>query len=318
MPDNGFLHRHSEFKDLVSIVAAQQGIDPYLAEKDYWIMHCLSGLQRGGYDFQLKGGTSLSKGHGLIHRFSEDIDIHITPPADLDLKTGKNHNKPRHIQGRKDYYDTLAGEIAIEDIMVERDTAFDDRRNYRNGGIRLTYQSHFNIGETAAREGVLLELGFDDVAPNIPVDISSWAFDHAACVGVEAIDTRAKSVPCYEAGYTFVEKLQTIATKFRNYKCGGAFPANFMRHYYDVYCLLQDESVLAFATSDAFERHRVKRFPKADYEIPLSENQAFLLSDPGDFTNLRNEYVAKRALYYKGQPDFEDVMDAIRNWVGER
>ena len=158
MPDKDFLHRHPEFEALIRIVANQLGIDPYLAEKDYWIMHCLFGLQQSGYDFQLKGGTSLSKGHGLIHRFSEDIDIHIPPPAGLELKTGKNHDKPQHVQGRKDYYDALAGEIAIDDIRAERDTAFDDERYYRSGGVRLIYRSHFDIGMTEAKEGVLLEL----------------------------------------------------------------------------------------------------------------------------------------------------------------
>ena len=171
---------------------------------------------------------------------------------------------------------------------------------------------------TEAKEGVLLELGFDDIAPNAPVDIGSWAYDHAASMGVEMIDNRAKGVPCYEAGYTFIEKLQTIATKYRNFKAGGAFPANFMRHYYDVYCLLRDDAVRAFAETDAFEAHRKKRFPKVDYEIPLSENQAFLLSDPEDFEALKKEYVGKRALYYRGQPDFEEVMTAIRDWVAGR
>ena len=52
-------------------------------------MHALWGLQRLGFRFELKGGTSLSKGHGLIHRFSEDIDILIQPDLD-DLPTGKN------------------------------------------------------------------------------------------------------------------------------------------------------------------------------------------------------------------------------------
>lgn len=91
-----------------------------------------------------------------------------------------------------------------------------------------------------------------------------------------------------------------------------------MRHYYDVYCLLRDDAVRAFAETDAFEAHRKKRFPKVDYEIPLSENQAFLLSDPEDFEALKKEYVGKRALYYRGQPDFEEVMTAIRDWVAER
>jgi predicted nucleotidyltransferase component of viral defense system len=35
-------------------------------------MHVLNGLQQLGIEFELKGGTSLSKGFGLIERFSED------------------------------------------------------------------------------------------------------------------------------------------------------------------------------------------------------------------------------------------------------
>src|SRR5882757_1701569 len=72
-----FLHNHPAFPDLIRIVAKERGIDPALVEKDYWIMHCLYGLQQLGMTFQLKGGTSLSKGHKAIDRFSEDIDILI-------------------------------------------------------------------------------------------------------------------------------------------------------------------------------------------------------------------------------------------------
>lgn len=121
MPHSIFLHQHSEFRSLISIVADQLKIDPYLVEKDYWIMHCLFGLQSAGYDFQLKGGTSLSKGYKIISRFSEDIDIHITPPTKLELKTGKNHNKEKHVEARKEYYDCLAEEILIVDIAASRD-----------------------------------------------------------------------------------------------------------------------------------------------------------------------------------------------------
>jgi hypothetical protein len=50
-----FLHNHPEFADLIRIVAEEKGIDPTLVEKDYWIMHCLYGLQQQGFTFQLKG-----------------------------------------------------------------------------------------------------------------------------------------------------------------------------------------------------------------------------------------------------------------------
>ncbi|WP_249734846.1 nucleotidyl transferase AbiEii/AbiGii toxin family protein [Bradyrhizobium sp. sGM-13] len=78
-----FLHNHPQFADLIRIVAKVKGIDPPLVEKDYWIMHCLYGLHQLGFTFQLKGGTSLSKGHQIINRFSEDIDILIEPPTGM-------------------------------------------------------------------------------------------------------------------------------------------------------------------------------------------------------------------------------------------
>ena len=72
-----------------------------LVEKDYWIMHCLYGLNELGLKYELKGGTSLSKGYGIINRFSEDIDIRIDPAcAPSEVYEGKSHNKDKHIQSR--------------------------------------------------------------------------------------------------------------------------------------------------------------------------------------------------------------------------
>ena len=36
-----FLHDHPNFLDLIRQVAQQEGIAPYLIEKDYWLMHGL-------------------------------------------------------------------------------------------------------------------------------------------------------------------------------------------------------------------------------------------------------------------------------------
>lgn|SRR5215813_5255476 len=88
------------------------------------------------------------------------------------------------------------------------------------------------------RPGVLLELGFDDATPNSARDIRSWAHDYAASK-VDIIDNRAKGVVCYDPGYTFVEKLQTVSTKFRRQQESGEAPVEFMRHYFDVYALLR-------------------------------------------------------------------------------
>jgi predicted nucleotidyltransferase component of viral defense system len=102
-----FLHERRDFNQLLSVVANERAVDPMLVEKDYWIMHGLWGLQAQGFVFELKGGTSLSKGFGVIHRFSEDIDIRIEPPADMTVKSGRNQDKPAHIASRKTFYDEV-------------------------------------------------------------------------------------------------------------------------------------------------------------------------------------------------------------------
>jgi len=95
MRPDAFLHERSDFKALVETVADTERInDPVLVEKDYWIMHVVFGLKQLGLTFELKGGTSLSKGFRVIHRFSEDIDIRIEPFDGLQVDTNPNHEKP--------------------------------------------------------------------------------------------------------------------------------------------------------------------------------------------------------------------------------
>lgn len=309
-----FLHNHPQFADLIRIVADEKGIDPALVEKDYWIMHCLYGLQQLSYTFQLKGGTSLSKGHKIIGRFSEDIDILIEPPADRDVKTGKNQNKPAHIQSRKGFYDWLAQTIKIDGIAsVERDSEFDDVPNYRSGGIKLNYTTVVEAME-GLRDGVLLEVGFDTVAPNAPKDISSWVYDHAVAHKVDVIDNRAKAVPCYDPGYTFVEKLQTVSTKFRKQQADGIDPVEFMRHYYDVYELLKQPDVQNFIGTDAYKAHKQARFRQGDNQN-IAENEAFLLNDGKTRALYADAYERSSALYYAGKPVFDELLAKIREWA---
>jgi hypothetical protein len=307
-----YLHNHLEFGDLIRIVAHEMSIDPALVEKDYWIMHCLYGLQKLGMKFELKGGTSLSKGFGIIDRFSEDIDIRIEPPKDLQVKTGVNHNKPAHVQSRKDFYDWLANTIRIDGIDdVQRDTAFDDER-YRSGGIRLNYRS-ITDPVPGLKDGILLEVGFDDVTPNAARDISSWAYDYAAAK-VEIIDNRALAVSCYDPGYTLVEKLQTVSTKFRKQQETGEFPTNFMRHYYDVYRLLKRPEVQAFIGTEAYKAHKAKRFRQAD-NPNIAANEAFVLSDPKTRGAYERAYAETSALYYRNKPTFDQILAEIGAWA---
>ena len=307
-----FLHQLPIFTELVDQLAQSLNVNSYLIEKDYWLMHCLWGLQQQGWKFELKGGTSLSKGHAIIERFSEDIDIRFEPPADHALKTGKNHDKPAHIAARKDYFDWLAGNIQIPGLIgVTRATDFDDT-SYRNGGIVLNYPS-VTQPLPGVKDGILLEVGFDLTAPNAPRTISSWAMDAALKAGLVVIDNRAVDVPCYALGYTLVEKLQTVSTKYRKQQETGNFAKNFLRHYYDIYCLLDQTEVQTFIGSTAYHAHKQLRFPKADNQH-IASNEAFLLSDPAVRTLYERKYRETAALYYAGQVTFATIFDRIAQY----
>jgi predicted nucleotidyltransferase component of viral defense system len=309
-----FLHDLPDFKQLIAAVSDTQGIAPTLIEKDYWIMHCLWGLQAQGYCFELKGGTSLSKGYGVIHRFSEDIDIRIEPPKGSNVKIGRNHDKPAHVESRSNYYAQLATEIDIPGVVsVRRETAFDDEKQLRSAGIRLQYQSTQPVLE-GVKDGVLLELGFDDTTPNIPLTISSWAWEVASNSGVKILDNRAKEVRCYAATHTFVEKLQTISTKYRRLGESKIFPTNFLRHYYDVYCLLSMEEVQSFMREPAYQVRKIQRFRSGD-EIVIARNPAFVLERPNERELFAQEFKKTKALYYQGQPDFDDIFKRIRDSI---
>jgi len=311
-----YLHQRKDFVDLLRILEVETGIQAELIEKDYWIMHVLYGLKKQGFDFELKGGTSLSKGYKIIHRFSEDIDIHIKAPAELGVNENPKNTKERSVQSRKDFYDWLVNNIKIEGITsIKRDHAFDDPEHYRSGGIRLYYdtQTEHNAG---VKEGILLEAGFDTVTPNDKLMISSWAYDKASQNSkIKITDNRAIDIPCYHPGYTFVEKLQTVATKYRQEQNGAQAKPNLMRQYYDLYCLLENPDVLAFLGSKEYYVHKLKRFPKQDLEVPIAENQAFILLDPKQRQEFKARYQSTSALYYNGQPEFEALLNRIYQYL---
>jgi len=312
-----YLHNHKSFAALLRIVGKKLSIDPGLIEKDYWIMHTLFGLKQQEYKFELKGGTSLSKAFGIIHRFSEDIDIHIKPPATMEIAENPKKIKKTHIASRRDYYDWLTADINIDGITAAaRDTEFDDKQYYRGGGIRLYYKSHTDIVD-GIKEGILLEVGFDTVTPNKNVIISSWAYDEAINNNVDIIDNRAIDIACYHPGYTLVEKLQTITTKFRQEQEDDekVERQNLMRQYYDVFSLLGNTEVQQFIGTEEYFAHKNVRFSPKDKEIEIVDNQAFLLHDDILRKRFEERYKKTAALYYNGQPPFNDLLVEIAKWL---
>ncbi|WP_057935944.1 nucleotidyl transferase AbiEii/AbiGii toxin family protein [Algoriphagus resistens] len=86
-----------------------------------------------------------------------------------------------------------------------------------------------------------------------------------------------------------------------------------MRQYYDLYCLLNETEVKNFIGTEAYFRHKKARFPKKDFEIPIRENQAFLLSEPEQRSDFEARYKATSALYYDRQPEFGELLERLKS-----
>ena len=66
-----------EINVVLSATSAKMNFNTNVVEKDWWVTMVLKALFQTSCAEYLtfKGGTSLSKGWGLIERFSEDIDV---------------------------------------------------------------------------------------------------------------------------------------------------------------------------------------------------------------------------------------------------
>ncbi len=100
---------------LFTTTAQRLGTTPQNVEKDFWVCWTLDTLFNGLPDrprLLFKGGTSLSKGFGLIKRFSEDIDVTVFRD---DLGEAASIEELKALSGKK------RGKV-LDDIMVACET----------------------------------------------------------------------------------------------------------------------------------------------------------------------------------------------------
>ena len=78
----GFLELPADERRLyIEQAAIRRNVSPVILEKDFWVCWLLGILFESEFAGSLvfKGGTSLSKVFGVIERFSEDIDLSLSP-----------------------------------------------------------------------------------------------------------------------------------------------------------------------------------------------------------------------------------------------
>lgn len=99
-------------------IAAESGIRPGFIEKDWYAVQLLARLSSfqnsKGVSLIFSGGTSLSKGHGAIQRFSEDLDFILV--TSLDISVGQRRSLRQEILAHV----TADGRFRVMDDNVTR------------------------------------------------------------------------------------------------------------------------------------------------------------------------------------------------------
>lgn len=229
-----FIHDDPDFPQLLAIVARDTGIAAALVEKDYWVTHCLWALHETSLDLWFKGGTSLSKGFGLIQRFSEDLDLMVQhgTVAGLPAVTNWTSTNKGPVAARRAFYDALPSAFAIPAVRLEVDSSRQDKQARgvdligRYPGVLLD-----QLAPTMS-PFVRFEIGRARVVPFVELPLTSFVHDVLERQGQLSsyTDNRPRSVRCAHPLVTLLEKLDALS---RRYARQTIEPDSFVRHYED-------------------------------------------------------------------------------------
>ena len=298
-----------------------------LLEKDVWVVWALQALFTAPFGGHLvfKGGTSLSKAHNLIQRFSEDVDL------TYDIRT------------------------LTDDPKTGEPTALTEAQAKALGRkIRERLLARF-LGETvkpylealAAAEALPMEVSYDGenlfiayapaadypvyVRPTVKLEFGAWATGEPAepvaitCYLAEPFPDIAfpkATARVMRPERTFWEKATLAHVYCREGKLRGA--AGFARHWHDL-VRLDEAGVAATALADrslalAVADHKSKFFPQLTWTAPRSTTQPpykarCSWSPKGDaYSQLAADYgemIAAGYLEREAEP-FAALMDKVR------
>jgi hypothetical protein len=195
-------------------------------EKDFWVCWTLDALfnelEAGGPRLLFKGGTSLSKGYGLIERFSEDIDITVfredigqpTTFEELEALSGKKRNArldaikaacQEYIQGPmlERLSVLLRQTLQTANIKADRGRVEADPDDPDRQSLLLWYPTATTEGNAYIRRAIKIESGAKSALdPHAPVVVKPYIADD-----LPNLDLAIGNVTTVDPSRTFWDKV---------------------------------------------------------------------------------------------------------------
>lgn len=250
-----------DFATAVGRAAIDLGEHAAFVEKDYWVTQVLrEAMRHEGAGVLLKGGTSLSKGYGIIDRFSEDVDLLLVRRASQSAASVE----------RRLLALTEAVAAGLELRWEQMREPGRGVHGHRGDWIRYPAAPDRATGLPITADAVLLETRVGEGhEPSEMVEVSPIIARWGVVAGAEYEDLATFRLRVLEPRRTLVEKLVAVHTAVEGWTPEGtADQARFGRHYYDIYRLLGHRPTLdALADREAFGRilSEVERISARDY-----------------------------------------------------
>ena len=318
---------------MVNQVSEGKNIDPESVEKDWWVtmvLKTLCGLSVGKYAY-FKGGTSLSKGWGLINRFSEDIDIALYRDFFL-LEKGlvcarcENNNQIKML--RKASRDYVLG--ALKDNLEEALKVIGLDVTVEGVTMHQTAEGEKPIDHDAdptvllVRYPSIFASGHTYVKPMVKVEISCLSMrepfevKHISSLISECFNNEDNEAVCDIATIsptrTFLEKALLLNEEFQR---KNPRTLRMSRHLYDLERLMDTEyGRLALGNIDLYKaivEHRRKFYHVGgvDYSLDMPDKIAFC--PQGELLErFRADYENMQSSFIYGNPiDFDILIKRI-------
>lgn len=296
-------------KDIIQDIAIELGVDPSFVEKDWYAVKAIARIatiEAPGIKPIFSGGTSLSKGYGLIRRFSEDLDFKIISETD-----------PTRDQCRI-YRDQVITAIdEVDDFTVDKNNLIKGDKS-RFFGFNVAYPQNFLPG-SALRPMLKLEMRFQKVALETEQhNIASFVTQFTKQPAETAIDCVS---PVETAADKISALLWRIDAKDRTKPVGN--PQNdptTMRHLHDL-CALQSLDLgdprLVETVKKAFNLDQGRGGSSRDASVSDMARQVLhkLESDPEYEKEYRDFVDAMSYAPDAEKIDFRTALDAFREYV---
>ncbi len=323
----------SEQALIIQETAARRNLLPVMVEKDFWVSWTLAVLFAHpdfGGQLVFKGGTSLSKVFGVIGRFSEDIDLSVSPAflginEELVEQAGSRNKRAQRMQ-----------ELEMACIARVRERFLPELEQIACEflGKRIGSKSWMEFKVDAITDSPVVLFHYPSTAPTgfeyLPrlVKMEFGSLTDQRPVGTHVVrpwvaeefpmqfdDFHCKLV-ALELERTFWEKATILHAEFHRDPM-KPIRDRFSRHYSDMASLaLHTITPRALARDDL--RQRVAEWKSQFFAASWAR---YDLAAPGTFrlvppefrlAELKKDYQAMQDMFLAPPPSFENVLETVR------